>query len=38
VCDRYTDEQLEIIADFLQRTVAAGRDSADEIDQAPIQG
>jgi DNA-binding MarR family transcriptional regulator len=32
VCDRYTDEQLDVIADFLQQTVAAGRVSADEID------
>jgi len=31
VCDRYTDEQLEVIADFLHHTVAAGRSSADEI-------
>jgi DNA-binding MarR family transcriptional regulator len=31
VCDRYTDEQLEAIADFLHRTVAAGRSSSGEI-------
>jgi hypothetical protein len=34
VCDRYTDEQLDVIADFLQQTVAAGRGSADKIDCA----
>jgi DNA-binding MarR family transcriptional regulator len=32
ICDRYTDEELDTIADFLRRTVAAGRTSADEID------
>ena len=31
LCDRYTDAELDVIADFLGRTVAAGRASADEI-------
>ena len=31
ICDGYTDEQLDLIADFLGRTVAAGRTSADEL-------
>ena len=31
VCDLYTDEQLAVVADFLQRTVAAGRAASDEI-------
>lgn len=31
ICDRYTDEELDTIADFLDRTIAAGRTSADEI-------
>ena len=31
ICDGYTDDELDLIADFLTRTVAAGRASADEI-------
>ena len=31
LCDRYTDEQLDTITDFLARTVAAGRDSSAEL-------
>jgi DNA-binding MarR family transcriptional regulator len=31
ICEGYTDEQLATIADFLGRTVEAGRTSADEI-------
>jgi len=31
LCDRYTDEELDTITDFLARTVAAGRDSSDEL-------
>jgi hypothetical protein len=31
ICDGYTDGELDLIADFLTRTVAAGRASADEI-------
>ncbi len=31
ICEGYTDEQLETIADFLARTVEAGRVSADEL-------
>ena len=31
ICDRYTDGELDTITDFLTRTVAAGRDSSDEI-------
>ena len=31
LCDRYSDEQLDTITDFLARTVAAGRDSSDEL-------
>ena len=31
LCGRYTDEQLDTITDFLARTVAAGRDSSDEL-------
>jgi DNA-binding MarR family transcriptional regulator len=32
VCARYTDEQLDVIADFLRHTVAAGRASTDEME------
>jgi DNA-binding MarR family transcriptional regulator len=28
---RYTDDQLDVIADFLQRTTDAGRDATDEL-------
>jgi DNA-binding MarR family transcriptional regulator len=31
ICERYTDEELDTIVDFLNRTVAAGRVSSDEI-------
>ncbi|MGH8829328.1 MAG: MarR family winged helix-turn-helix transcriptional regulator [Jiangellaceae bacterium] len=31
ICDRYTDEELDVIVDFLSRTVAAGRVSSDEV-------
>ena len=31
ICDSYTDDELDLIAGFLTRTVAAGRASADEI-------
>ena len=31
ICEGYTDEQLETIADFLSRTVEAGRVSSDEL-------
>ncbi|PXX56457.1 DNA-binding MarR family transcriptional regulator [Nocardia tenerifensis] len=31
VCDRYTEAELEVIADFLRRTAAAGHDSAVEL-------
>jgi DNA-binding MarR family transcriptional regulator len=31
VCEGYTEEQLDVIADFLARTVAAGQASADEL-------
>jgi DNA-binding MarR family transcriptional regulator len=31
IWDGYTDDELDLIADFLARTIAAGRTSADEI-------
>ncbi len=31
IWDSYADDELDLIADFLTRTVAAGRASADEI-------
>lgn len=31
ICEGYTDEQLETIADFLARTVEAGRAASDEL-------
>lgn len=31
VCDGYTDEELDTITDFLNRTIAAGRASSEEI-------
>jgi DNA-binding MarR family transcriptional regulator len=34
LCDRYTDDQLEIIVDFLQRTTAAGRVSSGDLGTA----
>lgn len=32
ICDRYTDQELALIVDFLGQTAAAGRVSSDEID------
>jgi DNA-binding MarR family transcriptional regulator len=32
ICDRYSDEELDTIVDFLQRTVAAGQASSDDLD------
>jgi hypothetical protein len=31
ICARYTDSELELLADFLSRTTAAGRDATDEL-------
>ncbi|MEV6322868.1 MarR family transcriptional regulator [Nocardia sp. NPDC051787] len=31
ICDGYTDAELELIAEFLRRTAAAGHESADEL-------
>ena len=31
ICAGYSDEELDTIVDFLQRTVAAGRSSADDL-------
>jgi DNA-binding MarR family transcriptional regulator len=31
ICDRYTPDQLEVLADFLHRTTSAGRDATDEL-------
>jgi hypothetical protein len=31
VCDHYTDDQLKIIVDFLQRTTEAGRVSSADL-------
>jgi hypothetical protein len=31
VCDHFTADQLDAIADFLQRTIEAGRASSEEI-------
>ena len=31
LCDHYTDEQLEVIVDFLQRTTEAGRFSSADL-------
>ena len=31
VCDHYTDDQLKIIVDFLQRTTEAGRVSSTDL-------
>ncbi|WP_433724671.1 MarR family transcriptional regulator [Nocardia sp. CA-129566] len=31
LCDRYSEAELDLIADFLRRTAAAGRDSAAEL-------
>jgi DNA-binding MarR family transcriptional regulator len=35
LCDHYTDDQLEIIVDFLQRTTEAGRISSGDIGTSP---
>ncbi|MEU8900111.1 MarR family transcriptional regulator [Nocardia sp. NPDC048505] len=32
LCERYTPEQLELIADFLRRTTGASQDAAAELD------
>lgn len=31
LCDRYTEAELEVIADFLRRTSTAGQESAEEL-------
>ncbi len=31
ICDRYADNELKVIADFLRRTISAGRDVTDEM-------
>jgi DNA-binding MarR family transcriptional regulator len=31
ICDRYNDAQLEVLADFLQRTAHAGRTATEEL-------
>jgi DNA-binding MarR family transcriptional regulator len=31
LCDRYSEAELEVIADFLRRTCTAGHDSAEEL-------
>lgn len=31
LCDRYSEAELDLIADFLRRTAAAGHDSAAEL-------
>jgi DNA-binding MarR family transcriptional regulator len=31
ICDRYDDAQLQILADFLQRTTSAGRAATEEL-------
>ncbi|WP_280268130.1 MarR family transcriptional regulator [Nocardia wallacei] len=33
LCDRYTEAELEVIADFLRRTGTAGHESAEELSQ-----
>ncbi|WP_194820404.1 MarR family winged helix-turn-helix transcriptional regulator [Nocardia sp. XZ_19_385] len=33
LCEQYTPEQLELIADFLRRTTTAGHDAAEELTQ-----
>jgi DNA-binding MarR family transcriptional regulator len=32
ICDSYSDKELDTIVDFLERTVAAGQASSDELD------
>jgi len=31
ICDRYADNELKLIADFLRRTINAGRDATDQM-------
>ena len=31
ICDRYSDQELDTIIDFLQRTIAAGQASSDDL-------
>jgi hypothetical protein len=31
ICAGYSDDQLELLADFLRRTTDAGRDATDEL-------
>jgi hypothetical protein len=31
ICADYTEAELELLADFLRRTTAAGRDATDEL-------
>jgi DNA-binding MarR family transcriptional regulator len=31
ICDRYEDAELEVLADFLQRTTNAGRAATEEL-------
>ncbi|MEV6280785.1 MarR family transcriptional regulator [Nocardia sp. NPDC051832] len=33
LCEQYTEEQLELIADFLRRTTTAGQDATQELTQ-----
>jgi DNA-binding MarR family transcriptional regulator len=35
LCDHYTDDQLEVIVDFLQRTTEAGRISSADLGTSP---
>jgi DNA-binding MarR family transcriptional regulator len=35
LCDHYTDDQLEVIVDFLQRTTEAGRVSSGDLGTSP---
>jgi DNA-binding MarR family transcriptional regulator len=32
ICEGYSDQELDTIVDFLQRTVAAGQASSDDLD------
>jgi len=32
ICDRYSDDELDTIVDFLKHTVAAGQASSDDLD------
>jgi DNA-binding MarR family transcriptional regulator len=31
ICERYSDEELDTVVDFLQRTIAAGQASSDDL-------